>query len=1117
MSEKKKQLNTHNHPDRATANVPTKISFETKPRPEHWLEEGATMEELTDSVENSFMVLRGFLKRQNTKNLASTYITSTDQADQTNGNDVDSQLNTGASSALEIEKPTSLDQPSLIEPNSAIAVKPLEDQGSALTDIEPIETIEIDQPTDQIELDQVSPPELSFPLLSDLEQEIEINEPTDWEESDQVSAAELSLPPLSDLDIEVETLSQANEPGLHAWLLDALPDDDAIEQAPLTAFEDVIEKTSSLPPSEIDPIEETVTEEQPPIQTPTTDSMIDSTKEMPSKFDTAEFDLEELVQQMQALRGIVDEVNNVQPTSTLDEEDHNTLAPSSPDSAFVEYEVPAQRLEEHDEQEVEIPSNLFVDRDWLNPVAADQEDAHDAHLSISTSQTPSDTDMWDTTVATGNNETSAPELVGNDDDLLPQDAPPLDLFAEAKWATDLENNQSVELNREINTSLFLDDQPIHEAFDQDEPAEQDVVVPETDLQTNAPALDNIDPEIDISQLLKERDWLIGSDDQLDETSVVDTTTDTVTDLDLASDISDIVIPPQPDSDDFSEDPEHDQADSYKLDTENLAKFFVDRKWLADIDDDTDSELHEGANIPQPVKPDNMESASLPETTPVEDLVLQDEGDIFDDFAHIDGVEVLDEAPLLGEPDVADESDTLPDFMTQRDWLSGAGADLPDSNAHTSFVEDGDVEDFELLSSDPLDWSNENDTPPLDSNGFDSTTNLLGQRNWLREVDLDIDFIEDSTPSTQGVTNTADLPLEIDNHTLNGDDFSRELAEDLETSQATDTISGRDWLLDIDMDLVETAPNAQPDTTWLTPANLETDDPIQEEDQALSNEFLDWVEDKLGIEEGLEPTETDYPNDFLTPAEFVAPNLNELINIIDQEMRQAYGDEDLTPEGALPVIETISIDDIVVTPEILQEPQELLDEAPQVNASETGELLDNLVVEVSTPEFVFEEEDASETETVEEIQLNQYLVFELNKVHYAAPATNIREVSEIDKITSVPNVPHWIEGITNLRGDILSLVDLRAFFELPRTLYNPERQILVAHSDAGFSPITTGLVVDMVYEIQYFADEEIQPSTDDIPQQVVPYLQGIYPLHPDKLLLLDLDRLLNSPKMRQFDP
>ncbi|MCA9963579.1 MAG: chemotaxis protein CheW [Anaerolineales bacterium] len=155
-------------------------------------------------------------------------------------------------------------------------------------------------------------------------------------------------------------------------------------------------------------------------------------------------------------------------------------------------------------------------------------------------------------------------------------------------------------------------------------------------------------------------------------------------------------------------------------------------------------------------------------------------------------------------------------------------------------------------------------------------------------------------------------------------------------------------------------------------------------------------------------------------------------------------------------------------------------------------------------------------------LRQYVVFMLAGEMYAAPANHVREVAQLTAVTRIPNVPGWLMGVTNLRGDVLSLIGLRAFLGLSsnghseQSFSHGDSQVMVVHSEKHASSITTGLVVDEIEDIRYLDTDQIGVLSAPIEDQVAPYLQGVYEENGRLLVLLDLEKLLLSPAIWQFD-
>jgi purine-binding chemotaxis protein CheW len=130
--------------------------------------------------------------------------------------------------------------------------------------------------------------------------------------------------------------------------------------------------------------------------------------------------------------------------------------------------------------------------------------------------------------------------------------------------------------------------------------------------------------------------------------------------------------------------------------------------------------------------------------------------------------------------------------------------------------------------------------------------------------------------------------------------------------------------------------------------------------------------------------------------------------------------------------------------------------------------------------------------------------------YAADIENVLEVLKVPAITKVPNLPGHIRGVTNIRGNITSVTDLRKLFDLGETTSTPESRIVVIRAAAR----TTSLLTDSVGNVLRIPVESIQPALSTIPKIQADYIQGEVKLPDGRLLaVLDLEKIMSLDQMR----
>jgi len=144
---------------------------------------------------------------------------------------------------------------------------------------------------------------------------------------------------------------------------------------------------------------------------------------------------------------------------------------------------------------------------------------------------------------------------------------------------------------------------------------------------------------------------------------------------------------------------------------------------------------------------------------------------------------------------------------------------------------------------------------------------------------------------------------------------------------------------------------------------------------------------------------------------------------------------------------------------------------------------------------------------------RFVQLSIAMAHYAVPESFVTELDRVPPITPVPRVPAWLRGVTSLRGDILSVVDMRTFLGLEPASPHSARMLVVRLPDEEFA---AGLIVDTVDRIVAIPGAEIRPPAAPLDGPLVAYLRGVCTIGDRLVAVLDLDRLLRSSEFRQFD-
>ncbi len=144
---------------------------------------------------------------------------------------------------------------------------------------------------------------------------------------------------------------------------------------------------------------------------------------------------------------------------------------------------------------------------------------------------------------------------------------------------------------------------------------------------------------------------------------------------------------------------------------------------------------------------------------------------------------------------------------------------------------------------------------------------------------------------------------------------------------------------------------------------------------------------------------------------------------------------------------------------------------------------------------------------------QFVLFSLGEQMFAAPIANVFELSLPPDLIMVPNTPQWMLGVANLRGEIISIVDIRGFLNMEQESYKKASRMIIAQTHD--KEMMVGLIVDRINGIKYFSIDEIEPFHQQSPERVEAYFKGACAHEDTMVTFLDFEQLLQSAKMRQF--
>ncbi len=167
--------------------------------------------------------------------------------------------------------------------------------------------------------------------------------------------------------------------------------------------------------------------------------------------------------------------------------------------------------------------------------------------------------------------------------------------------------------------------------------------------------------------------------------------------------------------------------------------------------------------------------------------------------------------------------------------------------------------------------------------------------------------------------------------------------------------------------------------------------------------------------------------------------------------------------------------------------------------ETSPADDNKILKERSRVLAREPEEKEAGETVE------FLEFSLAHERYGLETLFIREVYPLKEYTPLPCTPPFVFGLINVRGQILSIIDIRKFFELPEKGLSDLNQVIILHNGR----MEFGILADEIIGVRLHSSDQLAPTLPTLTDIREKYLKGIT---EDRIIILDATKLLADPNM-----
>ncbi|WP_119395016.1 chemotaxis protein CheW [Salinibius halmophilus] len=142
---------------------------------------------------------------------------------------------------------------------------------------------------------------------------------------------------------------------------------------------------------------------------------------------------------------------------------------------------------------------------------------------------------------------------------------------------------------------------------------------------------------------------------------------------------------------------------------------------------------------------------------------------------------------------------------------------------------------------------------------------------------------------------------------------------------------------------------------------------------------------------------------------------------------------------------------------------------------------------------------------------QWVTFRLADETYGINVMQVREVLRYNEIAPVPGAPHFVLGIINLRGNVVTVIDTRERFGLPSTEVTDNTRIVIIEAEDQ----VVGIMVDAVAEVVYLRASEIESAPHVGNDDNARFIQGVSHKGEELLILVDLDKMLTEEEWAEI--
>jgi purine-binding chemotaxis protein CheW len=147
--------------------------------------------------------------------------------------------------------------------------------------------------------------------------------------------------------------------------------------------------------------------------------------------------------------------------------------------------------------------------------------------------------------------------------------------------------------------------------------------------------------------------------------------------------------------------------------------------------------------------------------------------------------------------------------------------------------------------------------------------------------------------------------------------------------------------------------------------------------------------------------------------------------------------------------------------------------------------------------------------------NQLVTFQLGEELYGKNIMDVKEIVRVQAIRAHPNAPVYVEGIFNLRSEIIPVINLHKRFHLKRIVHSEEDELLSGFVIIDIDGMKLGVIIDRISRVVTIEKEDVQPPPQMLSGIGAEYIQGVVRQEQGYLILLDIRDLFNPKELQKI--